>query len=227
MTKSRADKSGELIFDKIRQRIINWEYPPKHPLREEALSMEFGVSRSPVRKALYMLEAGNYIFRIPNRGYFVKPVQKREITELYELRSILELAAAEFILENAGLSERLAALREPWERAREAERLTGEDLAFIDQEFHAGLVGLMDNSMLDFYFGSINERLFRFRVMDFDETLNSKAIEEVADNHMGIVDALSAGHREEAVGRLKANIAEGLRNVDISLGRALMRTYEL
>ncbi|MGE4291979.1 MAG: GntR family transcriptional regulator [Desulfovibrio sp.] len=227
MTKNRADKSGELIFDKIRKRIINWEYPPKHPLREEALSQEFGVSRSPVRKALYMLEAGNYIFRIPNRGYFVKPVQKREITELYALRSILELAAAEFALENTDLKEALAALRDPWERVKGADRLTGEDLALIDQEFHAGLVGLMGNSMLDFYFSSINERLFRFRVMDFDETLNSKAIEEVAENHVGIIDALLANDRGEAIGRLKANIAEGLRNVDISLGRALMRTYEL
>lgn len=227
MTKSRADKSGELIFDKIRQRIINWEYPPKYPLREEALSREFSVSRSPVRKALYMLEAGNYVFRIPNRGYFVKQVQKREITELYELRGILEMAAADFILRTPGLEESLAALKEPWERIRDAERVTGADLALVDQEFHAGLVRLMGNSMLDHYFASINERLFRFRVMDFDEALNSKAIGQVVEAHADIIDSLLGDDREQAVTRLKANIAEGRRNVDISLGRALMRTYEL
>lgn len=228
MAKNKSAKNGEKIFSDIRQRIINWDYPPNFALAEEALSKEFGVSRSPVREALHMLEAANLVTRVPNRGYFVKQALKTEITELYDLRLMLELSSADHILQHAELAPEIKKMAEPWKLVlEEHNEATGQDLALIDQEFHEGLVALVGNSMLDFYFKNINERLFRFRVMDFEEVLSSGKLEESISEHLSIIQGFVDNDRELAISNLKNNIAVGRANVDISLGRALLKTYDL
>ena len=228
MSKEKPMKTGEKIFSAIRQRIINWDYPPNFPLGEEALSKEFGVSRSPVREALHMLEAANLVTRVPNRGYFVKQVLKTEITELYDLRLMLELSSADHILQHPELAPEIKKMATPWELAlKESHKATGQDLALIDQDFHEGLVALVGNSMLSFYFKNINERLFRFRVMDFEEVLNSGTLKESVSEHLSIIQAFVENDRESVIDSLKNNIAVSRANVDISLGRALLKTYDL
>ncbi len=227
MSKDKISKNGDEIFNKIRQRIVNWEYPPKYPLREEALSREFNVSRSPIRKALYMLEAAEFVVHISNRGYFVNQVQKKEIRELYELRSILEVAAAEYILKHPELHDDLIELKKPWLEQRTVSVKCEKQLALIDQNFHAGIVALMDNSMINYYFKNINERLFRFRMMDFEEVLKNQNIEEVINNHIKIIDTFLQNDKENVVKQLRENINVGFKNIDISIGRILMSTYDI
>jgi DNA-binding GntR family transcriptional regulator len=76
--------------DEIRRRILAGELPAGVPLRQEALAVELGISRIPVREALLQLEAEGLVRIVPHRGAVVAEFSVREIEELFELRALLE-----------------------------------------------------------------------------------------------------------------------------------------
>lgn len=79
----------------IGTRVVAGEIPSGARLRQEALASEFGVSRTPVREALRMLQASGIVEMHPNRGAVVRRPTVREVREAYEVRAELEGLAAE------------------------------------------------------------------------------------------------------------------------------------
>lgn len=80
----------EAVLDILRQRILSGHYPDGEPLRQEALSKEFEVSRVPVREAFRQLEAEGLVKHSPHRGAVVSALSPPEIAELMDLRAMLE-----------------------------------------------------------------------------------------------------------------------------------------
>jgi DNA-binding GntR family transcriptional regulator len=76
--------------DAIRQRILDGSYAGGMQLRQDALAEELGVSRIPVREALVQLEAEGLIKIHPHRGAIVTEISAQEISELFEMRALLE-----------------------------------------------------------------------------------------------------------------------------------------
>lgn len=86
---TRTDKhkhSYEPIYEEIRDRICLLEYPPGTLLTENELAMEFGVSRTPVRRALHRLEFEGLVESKRGVGTMVKIVDLRALREVYALR---------------------------------------------------------------------------------------------------------------------------------------------
>ena len=222
----KEQQAFERIISAVKERVLNWEYPPDHPLGEEALSREFGVSRSPVREALRMLEASGIVRRIPNRGYFVRQVRSHEVAELYDVRFALEVYALEHLVLHP---ECIDAVREKgrlWSEIPETgQKPDARELAQIDERFHEGLVSILGNSMLDMNLRRINDRLFVFRLMDFDRVLESDALEQTRRDHLSIVSLIADRDLDAAKKALKENIMHGRSNVDQTIGLALMKAY--
>lgn len=76
--------------EEIRRRILSGELDEGAPLRQEAFATEFGVSRIPIREALLQLEAEGLVRSLPHRGAVVSALSESEISELFELRALLE-----------------------------------------------------------------------------------------------------------------------------------------
>ena len=67
-------------------------------LNEQELAAEIGVSRTPVREALLLLVSDGLVELIPQRGAYVPLVTGREVSELMELRGVLESHAARLVI---------------------------------------------------------------------------------------------------------------------------------
>jgi DNA-binding GntR family transcriptional regulator len=80
----------EAAADALRARILDGAWPAGAPLRQEALAAELGVSRIPLREALQRLEAEGLVELLPHRGAVVAALPIDEVTELFELRALLE-----------------------------------------------------------------------------------------------------------------------------------------
>src|SRR5204862_1866743 len=93
---ARAIRGAE-IFAALKHRIIRWEYPPGYRFTEEEICKEFGVSRSPVRETLRMLEEHGLVEKVPYRGCTVKQPDVQAINELYDVRAILETQVGELM----------------------------------------------------------------------------------------------------------------------------------
>jgi len=74
----------------IRNAIIEGRLEPGRRLKEEELARELGISRTPVREALLMLQAEDLVVATPNRGATVRVHDAKDLHDQYELRALLE-----------------------------------------------------------------------------------------------------------------------------------------
>ena len=81
---------GSRVFQKIREDILSGRYKEHDELKENTLGKELGVSRTPVREALRQLELEGLVTIIPNRGAYVKGISRKDIWDIYVMRSMLE-----------------------------------------------------------------------------------------------------------------------------------------
>lgn len=96
---SQTTDERRALVDKLaaelQGRVLDGDFPPGTRLRQEALAVEFGVSRTPIREALRKLQASGLIELRPNRGALVHGLTPREIRDAYAVRAELEGLAAE------------------------------------------------------------------------------------------------------------------------------------
>jgi DNA-binding GntR family transcriptional regulator len=85
-----SDIAPSIVAEAVRADIVNGRVPPGFALRQEELAERFGVSRIPVREALRQLEAEGIVTVRANRGAFVRSFTSEEISEIFDLRIMLE-----------------------------------------------------------------------------------------------------------------------------------------
>jgi DNA-binding GntR family transcriptional regulator len=99
MTKTaQPDEVNDLvdsIAQAIQTEVMSGALPSGTRLRQEALAVRFGVSRTPVREALRKLEAAHVVEFVPRRGAIVRAPSPKEIRDGYLVRADLEGLAAE------------------------------------------------------------------------------------------------------------------------------------
>ena len=78
------------IVDQLRQAIFDGTYPAGSQLRQDALGDAYGVSRIPVREALFQLEAEGLVRIVPQKGAIVSELSLDEINDVFDLRGIME-----------------------------------------------------------------------------------------------------------------------------------------
>lgn len=86
--------AGASATDVIRNAIVEGRLGPGERLKEERLASELGISRTPIREALLVLQSEGLVDSVPNRGAFVRSYELDALRDLYELRAVLEGHAA-------------------------------------------------------------------------------------------------------------------------------------
>lgn len=84
------DTIANQVVDELRQRIVGGRYPGGMKLLQEQIAEELGVSRSPVREALRQLEAEGLVKLTSQKGAEVTPISAAEVSEMFELRLLVE-----------------------------------------------------------------------------------------------------------------------------------------
>ena len=99
-------------------------------LNENELAGRIGVSRTPVREALLLLVADGLVEMLPGRGAYVPPLTGRQISELMELRGVLEQHAARAAMDACGVP--FEAMNAALDRQRELAGAGGDPAEFIE-----------------------------------------------------------------------------------------------
>jgi DNA-binding GntR family transcriptional regulator len=84
----------EEVDERIRQRIFSRELKPGERIDEQALARDFGISRTPLREALKVLQNEGLVKLVPRRGCFVAKLTERDLNEIYDMVGLLEGACA-------------------------------------------------------------------------------------------------------------------------------------
>ena len=199
------------VLERLRALILTGEYGPDERLIEEQLAERLGVSRTPVRQALTMLEAEGLVEIAPNRGATVCSFTTEDVWDIYDLRAVLEGHAAR---RAAGRIERreLEYLRE---LTGEMEGLAGrfDDheeeirvLVALNQEFHGTIVEASRNRRL----GRLINRTVEIPLM-FKAFFWYTPHERIISNHYHrqILEALEGGDADRAEIIMREHVYEG------------------
>ena len=125
------------LYHELLEEILEGDLQPGTILVESALGQRFGVSRTPVREALRMLEQDGVLERV-NRGMRVRQTSAEEVLEIYSVRAILESAAARFAAQNRTDYD-LATLERLLRTMHETKDLPPEEMASINRSFHRAI----------------------------------------------------------------------------------------
>ncbi|MBC7344236.1 MAG: GntR family transcriptional regulator, partial [Clostridia bacterium] len=193
----------EMVFETLREAIIEGKLSPGTRLMEAQLAEDMGVSRTPVREAIRKLELEGLVVMVPRKGAYVADMSTKDAAEVFEIRAALEALAAG-----------LAAQRITDEEIEELERLLikfneclGKELDLqkvvdLDTEFHDVLYRASRNSRLMQILSTLREHIQRFRKLSLASPGRLKqAIEEhrrivdaVADRNVALAQALAQEH---------------------------------
>ncbi|MGH2347399.1 MAG: GntR family transcriptional regulator [Chloroflexota bacterium] len=89
----QSEALWERVVAALRRAIIMGELEPGSHLKEPLLAQRFGVSRLPIREAIVQLDREGLVRVEPRRGAFVIGVTEQDISDIYDCRLMLELAA--------------------------------------------------------------------------------------------------------------------------------------
>lgn len=212
MARSGANADSPGVFDRLRRWILEGEYEPDERLVEEQLAERLGVSRTPIRQALTMLEAEGLVEIAPNRGATVCSFSVEEVWDIYDLRAVLEGHAARRAagrIEARELDE-LRKLASAMEEMT-AEKFTDHEeeirqLVARNQKFHGTIVTACRNQRL--------ERLVRRTVeipLMFKAFFWYTPYERTVSNHYHrqILHALEQGDADRAEIVMREHVYEG------------------
>ena len=133
------------VTEILRDAILSGQLTPGSVLIERELAERLGLSKTPVREALSLLNHEGLVQTVPRKGYFVSPITVQDVHNYFSLRLILECASAEMAAARATEEqiEQLASLVPDGNAAEDISLLLGRNV-----EFHDAIARLSGNERL-------------------------------------------------------------------------------
>ncbi len=198
-----------LAYDAIKKAITEMDiygHPQEIRLDERQLSQELGVSRTPIREALTLLEQEGFVRSVPRRGLFVVRKSKREIIDMILVWAALESMAARLAAERAS-DDDLERLRHAFDEFQtEKPEEHPEEYSQANIKFHQTIIRLGGCRLI----GEMTENLFiHMRAIRAVSMRQQDRARRSIEEHMGIIAALEARDADRA-GRLVREHTQGL-----------------
>lgn len=199
------------VFEVIRQKILSGEYHRNEELREMAVAKELGVSRTPVREALWQLELEGLVKIIPNKGAYVVGITKKDAKDIYAMRGVLEGLCAKWACSRITEAE-LAVLEEINDLA-EFHGMKGryEKVVELDNQFHQLLYQIADSRMLSRTLTDFHTYLESVRKVTLSD--HHRMLESL-EEHKAIVNALKCRDCQKAEVLATLHINKTVENME-------------
>ena len=199
--RSRADD----VYTQLKHDIAEFRLVPGDRFTETEISVRLGVSRTPVRQALFKLQQEGYVEALFRSGWHVLPFDFNQFEELYDLRMVLETTAAHRLCEGALKVDaaQLNALACIWLVSPEQRSTDMLQVAAWDEAFHCALVAAAGNAEMARVHREVTERIRVIRRLDFTQPLRITATYE---EHGKILSAIRQKRGDQTASLLCAHI---------------------
>lgn len=190
---------GQEAYRRILEEIRTGHLLPGDRLMEVDLAKRLGFSRTPVREAIRQLEGDGVVAHVPRVGAAIRRLDHAEISELYDMRAVLESTAARFAARAASDVElgELASIQGAMAAA-------GGDLYLLNRQFHAALLESARNRFLKKAVASIHTTLL---ILGPSTLQVGERAEDALKEHAAILAALRARDEDGAERAMRAHIA--------------------
>ncbi|WP_352420299.1 GntR family transcriptional regulator [Proteiniborus sp.] len=185
----------EIVFESIREAILDGRLKPGERVMEVQLAEKLGVSRTPVREAIRKLELEGLLVMEPRKGAYVADISLNDVVDVLEIRSSLEGLAASLAAIRAN-EEEIELLRQKAVEFKQCiEKKDVQGMINKDTEFHEVILLAAKNKKLTSIIESLREQVQRFRVAYFTEyNMTTYLVEE----HQNVLNAIENREPERA-----------------------------
>lgn len=199
--RSRADE----VYEQLKRDIAEFNLVPGDRFTENELSERLGVSRTPVRQALFRLQQEGYVEVLFRSGWRVLPFDFDIFEQLYDLRMVLETTAVQRLcadgerVDRALLDQLIAIWLVPaGERSSDMAQVS-----LWDEAFHCSLVAAAGNAEMAKVHRDVTDRIRIIRRLDFTKQAR---IDATYDEHAKILKAIQRKRGDQAAMLLRAHI---------------------
>lgn len=146
--KETKKRVGLSAYEKIKKKILQHELDFREKLREDDLSRELRLSRTPIREALLMLEKEGLLTRSQGRGFSIKQFSIEDVSGFYEFRDISETGSAELVIANI-TDEDIDELSDILKKVKGIiNKGDASDALVVALQFHIKIIGICKNDMI-------------------------------------------------------------------------------
>jgi DNA-binding GntR family transcriptional regulator len=203
-----------IAYRTLKERIINISLRPGDLIDEDEITAQLKISKTPLREALQQLEGEGFVDCIPRRGYLASQLSLKDISELFEIREILECESINRICTKIDVRE-VEAIRERFESSKDNNDREPQDYFKAGDEIHSLIFKTLGNNRLIQIYAGIQEHVRRIRNYIFSQDRTQRSSESYKE-HIEILDALAAHdplRAENAIRNHLRNSKEFLKSI--------------
>lgn len=192
----------DVVFNTLRDAILRGELKPGERLMEMHLANKLGVSRTPIREAIRMLEQEGLAVTIPRKGAQVAKMTEKDLQDVLEVRDALDELAVSSACAHITAEQLLELKRTVKDfelaiRSKDVRRMVGADEAFHNVIYRAA-----DNPKLENIVKNLREQMYRYR---YEYIKDHTDYRQLVSEHAAII--------------------EGFERKDVSYVRKIMHTH--
>ena len=199
--------------DKLRELILLEKLPPGMHIPERDLAEVLGISRTPMREALRILESEGLVDHTPTRRSRVANPSPEELAQSMKVLGTLEALGGELACSNASEAEIAAISALNGRMHEQSDRLSSIDFFKTDMDFHAGIIAAGGNAALVDTHAKYNARLWRARFLSSRRKLGRAT---TLQQHQDITSAIQNRDSAAAAAAMRTHIETAIENLFIS-----------
>jgi len=211
----KVDPIRKQIYQHLRQQILDQVILPTSRLVESQIATEYGVSRTPVREALHLLEKDGFIEAIARVGYRVKELAWDELEEVFELRRVNEALACQWAIRRID-KKTIKSLEKNIAQSRDAlEKNDPDRFLKYDEAFHETIGKASQARHLYELCQHLRRLMLRYRTESIKTT---QTIGLALHGHEQMLECLKKGDEEGLVKMLTAHLKWSKEDIKRHLG---------
>jgi len=198
------------VFKYIKNQIINGHYKPGESLVESKMAEELGVSRTPIREAIRLLELEGLVETIPNKGAVVLGISSKDVEDIYAIRCLVEGLAARWA------AERMSAIdKKEMQKIMDlmdfySQKGDLDELADLDNRFHQIIYEASGSKILNLTLGNLHQYV---QIARLESLKVPNRLDQTLAEHHAILNAFLEGNPDKA----EAALSEHVRNAYLNI----------
>ena len=195
------------VYEELKEMILTNQLKPGEKLLQEKLAAQLGVSRTPLLKAMQMLEYDYLVESVPRRGMFVKKLTVQEMRDIYDVREGIETVAVRLVIERADENQ-VKQLQNCWHPFAGQKKIEQEKYQKTDDNFHAMLLEFSENKVLEKTYRNsfLQARIVQMGIM--------RPPEETLSEHLDLVNAIANRDFQKADEAIKNHLRRSKASIE-------------
>lgn len=203
----------DVVFQTLREAILKGDLKPGERLMEQQLAARLGVSRTPIREAIRMLQQEGLAVTIPRKGAEVAGIEQKDMEDVLQIREALEILAVKLACEKISNGQ-IELLEKNMDEFAEA--VKAKDIVLIAQadiKFHDIIFEAASNPRLVALLNNLRGQIYRYRM---EYLKNKENYDCLIEEHKKIIAGLKRRDREYVIEMTKSHVdnqAAAIRNI--------------